>query len=923
MRIKILFLERIFCLFFLLLLEIQISQAQKNTSPDFKRLENSHDLSVPQWGPYSKKYAGLTHIADKDRGLNFDFTVVTGYYRGKMVIPSHLFESDFHPWSASPDLNNYSFRQEIAWKDKIFADVSFSKVAEDSRLVKITLNNNTSDIQALAVNMLANISLPEINPVRAKLPSGRNWISGISYQSLIYKKPRPDDNLRPDGLLKGERRSSSFTNGSALADDFGATAGDRVSYKFATPALKNAHILLRYKVAEKTSATIKISGLLDSTLLLKGAGVMAQQIIPVGALAAGTQSISFLSLTNAAVDIDGFVVVEDDEISSVKFEQSINSYVPVKEKLAAVSSGNAGFILKYPGLDHCYGIAWQANNSFLEREIYGKDLEVNLRKVAGDNVYPGAADKKETCYSNIFIRPVEIAPNSSKTIYALVCQGSAEQLRLDLNSFLKEDISKDTISQSDENHSINPEGRSFEFSQQRMQATILQNIVFPIYNDGSYIRHFTPGKRWNSLYTWDSGFIGLGMTEIDLNRAIEILNSYTTSAEDPNAFVQHGSLVPVQFFLYQELWNKTQSATLLSHFYPRLKKYYLFFTGQYGSSSMRKFPEGLLSSFDYFYNSGGWDDYPAQEFMHHHQLSAHTSPVITTSMAIRIAKIMSMAAELSGNHQDLKMYDKDIAFFTKAIQKYSWDKKSGYFGYVVHDSVNKKPSTILKTLNGENYNKGLDGIYPLVAGICTPEQKRAALNNLFSSDKLWTPLGISAVDQSASYFSKEGYWNGAVWFPHQWFIWKTMLDLDEPGYANKIAQTALDLYKQQVDSTYNCYEIFRIQTGRGNGWHQFSGLSSPVLNWFSAYYKPGSVTTGFDSWIVSRSYSHDRSSIDLKLRSIGNQDNQSILVCMPSNKTYQLKINGKKGAYKEAVPGLLQISLPNNVSKEVSISLHP
>src|SRR5690606_28356712 len=107
--------------------------------------------------------------------------------------------------------------------------------------------------------------------------------------------------------------------------------------------------------------------------------------------------------------------------------------------------------------------------------------------------------------------------------------------------------------------------------------------------------------------------------------------------------------------------------------------------------------------------------------------------------------------------------------------------------------------------------------------------------------RMWTPLGLSVVDQSADYFSREGYWNGAVWFPHQWFVWKTMLDLGKGDFAYRIAETALNLYKKEVDSTYNCYEMFRLQTGRGNGWHQFSGLSSPVLNWFAAYYKPGTI----------------------------------------------------------------------------------
>ncbi len=138
---------------------------------------------------------------------------------------------------------------------------------------------------------------------------------------------------------------------------------------------------------------------------------------------------------------------------------------------------------------------------------------------------------------------------------------------------------------------------------------------------------------------------------------------------------------------------------------------------------------------------------------------------------------------------------------------------------------------------------------PLLAGICTPAQEQTLLGHLQSPQRLWSRIGLSTVDQSAPYFRHDGYWNGAVWMPHQWFLWKTMLDLGQADFAFKIAQTALDLWKAEVDESYNCFEHFLIESGRGAGWHQFSALSSPVLAWFSAYYRPGRLTAGFDTWV--------------------------------------------------------------------------
>ena len=45
-------------------------------------------------------------------------------------------------------------------------------------------------------------------------------------------------------------------------------------------------------------------------------------------------------------------------------------------------------------------------------------------------------------------------------------------------------------------------------------------------------------------------------------------------------------------------------------------QYYAFFTGQAGGSTTADLQSGLLRTWDYFYNSGGWDDYPPQKAVH-------------------------------------------------------------------------------------------------------------------------------------------------------------------------------------------------------------------------------------------------------------------------------------------------------------------
>jgi hypothetical protein len=62
----------------------------------FASLAHTHDLRLPDWGPYTKKYTGISHIPDIHAGLRFDLSVFPGYYRRQVLVPN-VVGSGFHP----------------------------------------------------------------------------------------------------------------------------------------------------------------------------------------------------------------------------------------------------------------------------------------------------------------------------------------------------------------------------------------------------------------------------------------------------------------------------------------------------------------------------------------------------------------------------------------------------------------------------------------------------------------------------------------------------------------------------------------------------------------------------------------------------------------------------------------------------------
>lgn len=915
----------VFCILIVLINHPAELRAQnKLDQKTFKALEGTHDLSLPDWGPYTKRYIGVSHIPDKNKGLRFDVSVFPGLYRRKVIVPDVLFESDFHPWEASPNLEYFSFRHELEWKDQVYTDISYSEISSNARLIRINCVNNTENNQNLSLHFAASLHFPPIKeytvdspiyPGEVTLPVGAKWNRAIDYEDLQFAKPRPQDNLVYDGKMRGEIRDHGFVGGSGVGANFGLDKGDFVTYKLKfEKTMDDAALLVRYKMESGKQVILTLSGLINNKILFSGDDGFATKEIYVGKINSGEYNLHIKSEGGNEIQLDGFTIVDAGEIAGIKFTQKKWNYVPqlidgpVKNSL----------ILKYDDVDLYYGLLWQYD-VFEIRQWNQRDLSDYFKRMVNEHVQKVFTGEGDGHFTNVFMRPVNLNPKTSKTIYGVVCYGSKEEVSKYLSEMNSSMNKYESIYEKAKQHVAditgNKEGEKYKFSIEKMNATLATNVVYPVYTQKQFIRHSAPGRWWDCLYTWDSGFIGLGMLTTNTQRAIESLNAYTQEPRAQSAFIHHGSPVPVQHYLFLDLWNKTQSKELLEYFYPRLKQYHEFMAGRLGSSTTNVLKSNLLKTWDYFYNSGGWDDLPPQVYTHANKLESTVTPVITTSQVIRTAKILRMAAEYLGKKEDVKEFDNDIQKFGNALQKYSWDEESGYFGYVVHDK-NGNPSHIMKYNNSVNYDMGFDGAYPLIAGACTEAQKEKILGWIKSEKHIWSKAGLSAVDQSAPYYKIDGYWNGTVWLSHQWFFWKTMLDLGEAEFANKIAVTALDMWKKETETAYNCMEHFIIENGRGAGWHQFGALSAPVLNWYAAYYRPGNFTTGFDVWIENQKFDEPYNNLTVDLSFNSSNKISSVVACMNPDNEYAVKWNGKILECKSFSKGTLSIDIPIGKEKK-------
>lgn len=888
---------------------------------------SSEKISMPIWGPYSKKYMGISKVIEElnDVGARFDFSVHPTLWNSATPVPNVTVPSNYHLWHCKSDYTYYSYRYELMWKDKVYADVSFSKIKADAYLMRCEFFNNTPLTQNCILNVFGALEFPYPTYCKVTAPEKCVLKTANDYEEYSYKVSRPWDEENPDGMFKGMFADKDFYMGKGLGDrcenyhvhflnlkPFGCEKGDKVSY---TPAadrdcFDNPIIAVRYKTVTDGDARFDMNG---TEVVFKNSSELTFAYIPFA------EEFTLESLGTAGIELDFLAVIEENDKALLKAETVPFAYIP------HIKTENAGSghrtELRYDGVDKPFYILTH-NEHTRERTLESGCLEDALinRLSNGDITYDdlketfsGSFQRKtsdEGFFHNTLIKSIFIEPDSAHTEYIVLSNDVFEPLTdSEYERFYENARAGSGIAE------YNAAGEKYTLSTEILKSTLLTNVVYPVYRRGENVIHHAPGKRWDSFYTWDSGFIGMGLLEFSKELCQYALDMYLCDDTDRGfAFLLHGSLVPTQFAEYLELLKRTEDKKSLEFLYDKAKLYYEFLRGRTHGSTCAKFNNGLLTTYDYWYSHCGMDDYPAQVEMISNKAQAYTCPCLSTAQIIRAGKIMKMIAYSLGRLDDIKVYDADIEYSSKALNELAWDEESGYFGYTLYDEQGNLKG-IMKTGDGENWNRGMDGVYPIVAGAVSGERKKRILSHIKNPDEMWSQAGISAVDMSASYYADDGYWNGNVWMSHQWFIWKTMLDNGEADFAYEIAKRALDMWKEETDFSYNTYECFGIATRRGGWFHNFGGLSAPVCIWANAYFKPQTVTTGFDIWTDYQRTTDTGAEISFKY--FGENERYTMVVTLSDREEYTAFLDGKEIEYYERNKGCLEFTFDENVKSGI------
>lgn len=868
----------------------------------------TRDLPLDVWGPTSKHYAGFSRVLPDLPGAALEIAPLVAHDRGRTIIPDINIESGYHVTAALPDLSYIRYRYQLQWKDVETADVEFVRSGQDA-LCRITYANNGSTPKTY-ITSLMNVLRRE-QQVHLDLPDGVTWIPAESYHAFdpadqatryaigdayegnetVKQLRLGKDGLRPgvcvsrylvDQMGLGTVPAAARTKGVAANITFAFAPGTIIRYDIpeaAQATKKQVSLVIRYLMAGIERVTLALrSGSQEQRIELTPDdshtdGCAFSPTVNVAGLAAGLElevvALEQSGTVEAQLALDGILVVPAASGREEDYDAAWFNIAAAPPRFTWTrNAGQVGVLLESNQAPEARFYLESADERpvppppysdatlthVYHRELSGVAID---RKLSNDSLFNwyhvnctitgDGADH----FLGYNLGPFVLQPGEQRVVDVAICGddrglANAQSLRTRAGAVLQSaeaTLAKARLQYETLDAAEAPS--DYVAGVQTLRQYTLSNVTYPVRIGAELVRTYTPGRRWGGLFTWDSGMHGIGLAEYDPARACGILDQYLPrSGQDEVPVVLHGTPLPLHVYLLGEVYRLTQDAELIRRYFDRALLYWSYFAGLHPASSYDDGGIGMLCSYADGYNSQGVDDYPVQHYEGTMGLYGRVKTVSTTAHAIRTAKILQdLGAVIGEIRPELQAR---VDYLSQGLHAHSWDEQSTWFEHVFTETL-----TPVRAPEGESFNQGIDGVAPLVAGICTEAQHKALIGHIMSPDEMWTPHGIGVVSQSASYYRHDGYWNGKVWIPHQWFLWKAMISEGAFGHAINIARTALTTFDRAARDTYCSWELFDARSGMGQGCHHFGGLSAPLVAFHNALFRAGRFTPGYDTLVTA------------------------------------------------------------------------
>lgn len=190
------------------------------------------------------------------------------------------------------------------------------------------------------------------------------------------------------------------------------------------------------------------------------------------------------------------------------------------------------------------------------------------------------------------------------------------------------------------------------------------------------------------------------------------------------------------------------------------------------------------------------------------------------------AKSLShMAKELGYVGESVKFMD-DAVKRTDLINKIFWDDETGFYYH-----VDKSNHTFTFKKNNDLKRKEIIAFLALWAGVADKAKAEKLMTHLKNPDEFWRTFGIPTLSADDSYYNPIGYWNGPIWVPWQYLIFRGLLDYGYEDEAKQLTDKVLDNITYQLKTNHWFWEFYSADDYQA-GWNKtyiWTGILSRML----------------------------------------------------------------------------------------------
>ncbi|MFH0964137.1 MAG: hypothetical protein V2A58_09005 [Planctomycetota bacterium] len=950
---------------------------------DLGQVKRGRELDLPDWGVWSGRYVGGALIADPDRSIVMEFPFAVRTIGYPLIVAGPRYEEDgyLRQWRTDEALTLWQWRLlqatmagETSRPEDGGGIIEYVPVSDDVLVASARFFKRTAGVSQRYIFDFCAGQAPIRARVAGAFAAGEVWVGGREYVARDAQFIAPTYGLRP-----GVRRYNGAVDGQAL---FLSYKDRQVAYRVElAEEMAEAWLALRYMIPcgdEDQPLILSVDdracevGLPVDGRFATGDRLEDWRVCEwrVGGLAAGVHEVKIAPRADwrerrpAHVVINGMLisarrrdwekeapwrlvegggegvfverhiekgalVLRNDNLRGGKYFALAGKGGRVSLRVFEVSDVAEGF--------SAVGPYWWCHGTYACAETIG---EKSIMPGQGEDI--GVVSASDARWANLSHADLWVRPGREEECWCVAVRDENKEDALRR----AEEILKDP-----ERH-VRPRRELFARKAYRAPGEkygpMMEHYVSNAIMCSTYTGALT-GKATktaghfplnNQPYLWDTGFQAIGMAPYSPKLALEMANLFLPATDEDPPAILYGTAVFSNIYAIWEVFQQTADVAVLAHFYPKMRKTYLWLT-QRGEGAVFD-PLGLdaIGGHRQSYCPIGADDYPANAqtcAFGDHDIEIHpwarnaylygdrekttrgeewysddVAMSGQTAHAIRYALTLRNAAELLGETGDIPRYERDIARFNKVLQERMWDEESGYYAWTKGREYRK-----VVDRTGQNFNMGFDGVMPLITCLCPHDRIARMLQNLASEQHLWTPFGLTNVDRSASYYEADGYWNGSIWHPHQWFLWKALIDVDL-ALARKVAFANLEKALRGHEKDLRLCEFYRASDGEGKPC-EFASLNGPLCAWNAAYHEEGRLTVGYDTILHRRRYDPEAPRLTAELSAPHARAEIGVIACVKPSRRYRVSVSGERVASSQTGDLSFRLQAPRE-RMEISIA---